>query len=224
MNSLVKVLSSNVFFLIKELQMENKNTEISNILEFWFGDVQKLKIKNVSSSMTLWFSGFPEIDNLINKKFRKLIDKAILGEFDHWLDSPDGALALIILLDQFPLNIFRNQARSFTLCHLALPYALSAINKRYDSFLTAERKSFIYLPLEHAEDIHLQKMSVELYAKEFETTNSTLKNFCKMNLEYAINHKRVIELFGRFPNRNLILGRPSTKEELDFLAKEGPGF
>lgn len=204
---------------------ENKtNQNINNILEFWFGYVKKLKLKNVNSSMTLWFSGFPEIDQFIEKKYRKLVDKAILGHLDAWMETPEGALALIILLDQFPLNIFRGQARAFTICHLALPCALTAIRLGYDKLLSYQKKSFIFLPLEHAEDIHLQILSVNLYQKEYENASSEQKQFCKINLDYALKHKRVIELFGRFPNRNKVLGRSSTQNEIDFLAKEGAGF
>ncbi|WGL59811.1 DUF924 domain-containing protein [Pigmentibacter sp. JX0631] len=204
---------------------ENKvNQNINKILDFWFGDVQKLKLNNVNSSMMLWFSGYPEIDQLIDNKFRKLIEKAILGHFDIWMKTPEGCLALIILLDQFPLNIFRNQARSFTVCHMALPYALTAIKLGYDKLLSQQKKSFIYLPLEHAEDINLQNLSVELYSKEYENSSPAERQFCKINLDYALKHKRVIELFGRFPNRNKILGRISTKSELEFLEREGAGF
>lgn len=198
--------------------------EASEVLEFWFGDVKKLNIKNVNSLMMLWFGGSKDIDNEINKRFRKLMDKAILGELDSWMELPKEALALIILLDQFSLNIFRNQARAFTINHLALPYALKSIKKGYDKLFSFEMQSFFYLPLEHAEDIHLQNMCVELYENALNEAKLENKEECKRNLEYAINHKRVIKLFNRFPNRNEILGRPSTQDEMKFLNEEGSGF
>lgn len=132
-------------------------------------------------------------------------------ELAHWENDAEGALALLILLDQIPRNIFRNSPHAFATDHLAQTIALRALDQRFDAATDSAMRQFFYLPLEHAEDAEMQGRCVRL----FEGLGDA--NFTR----YAILHRDIIERFGRFPHRNAILGRKSTPEELQFLAEGG---
>jgi len=132
-------------------------------------------------------------------------------ELAHWENDAEGALALLILLDQIPRNIFRNSPHAFATDHLAQTIALRALDQRFDAATDSAMRQFFYLPLEHAEDAEMQARCVRL----FEGLGDA--NFTR----YAILHRDIIERFGRFPHRNAILGRKSTPEELQFLAEGG---
>lgn len=132
-------------------------------------------------------------------------------ELTHWENDAEGALALLILLDQIPRNIFRNSPHAFATDPLAQTIALRALDQRFDAATDSAMRQFFYLPLEHAEDLDMQARCVRL----FESLGDA--NFTR----YAILHRDIIERFGRFPHRNAILGRKSTPEELQFLAEGG---
>lgn len=204
--------------------MSIQDTEISEILDFWFGPVERWNLPKVSNSQQLWFMGTREIDALIQKKFRSAMDEACLGRLDPWAETPEGCLALIILLDQFSLNVFRDQHRSYTSAHLALPYALAAIREKKDQAVTPIQRTFFYLPLEHAEDIHLQKQACELYRTLIDEAEPADKASFENAHDYALRHLRVIERFGRFPDHNPVLGRTATAEEQKYMDDGGPDF
>lgn len=132
-------------------------------------------------------------------------------ELAHWENDAEGALALLILLDQIPRNIFRNSPHAFATDPLAQAIALRALDRQFDAATDTSMRQFFYLPLEHAEDLDLQARCVRL----FESLGDA--NFTR----YAILHRDIIERFGRFPHRNALLGRISTPEELRFLAEGG---
>jgi uncharacterized protein (DUF924 family) len=136
---------------------------------------------------------------------------AARGELATWEQDAEGALALILLLDQMPRNIFRNNPHAFATDGLALAIALRAIEKRFDAGGDTALRFFFYMPLEHAEDLALQERSVALF------TSLGEPNY----LRFAVLHRDIIARFGRFPHRNAILGRKSTAEELAFLAEGG---
>lgn len=197
----------------------------SQILDYWFGPPEKLGLPGVKQEMHLWFGGSAEIDADIRKRWLSAMNQAVVGELDSWMDSADGALALIILLDQFSLNVYRDQARSFTQCHLALPYALEAIRRGYDRDRPFRERMFFYLPLEHAEDIHLQNESLRLFGRLIEDAETPQeRSFAETLLDYAKRHQVVIEKFARFPDRNPVLGRVSTPDEQAYLDAGGPDF
>lgn len=204
--------------------MSIQDTVISEILDFWFGPVERWKLPKVTNSQELWFMGTPEIDALIQKKFRHYMDEASTGRLDSWTATPEGCLALILLLDQFSLNVFRDQPRSFTAAHLALPYALTAIREKQDQAVPPMQRAFFYLPLEHAEDIHLQKEAVELFKTLIEAADPADRTSFENAHDYAIRHLRVIERFGRFPDRNPVLGRTPTSAERKYMDDGGPDF
>ncbi|PJK12734.1 hypothetical protein CO614_04110 [Lysobacteraceae bacterium NML120232] len=160
-----------------------------------------------------WFNGGAAFDAECREKFEAVHLAAARGELESWLENAESALAVLILLDQMPRNIWRGSGHAFAADGLARQYALRAIKAGLDAQVDADLRGFFYLPLEHSEAIDDQKKSVELFA--------ALGN--PVMHDYAIKHLEVIERFGRFPHRNAALGRESSAEELAWLAAGG-GF
>jgi len=136
---------------------------------------------------------------------------AARGELSHWEQDAEGALALLILLDQIPRNIFRKSPHAFATDGLAQAIALRALDRQFDAATDTDLRFFFYMPLEHAEDLPLQDRCVTLF------TNLGNPEY----LRFAVLHRDIIARFGRFPHRNGVLGRKSTPEELAFLAEGG---
>lgn len=170
------------------------------IIHYWFSD----RIKSQ------WFSSTPELDREILDKYEALWDKAVQGELDEWSKSPTGSLALVLLLDQFPLNMFRNQAKSFSAEKKALEISRNAINLKLDQKIERAKIAFLYMPFMHSEDMDDQDISVKLYREK------GLVN----NIKFAEHHRDIVRKYGRFPHRNKILSRESTEEELIYLASD----
>ena len=190
---------------------------IEDILEFWFGFFPTPYTADVSKT-DMWFKNGSSYDSEIFIKFGVDYDRATKGELDHWADSHRGRLALIILLDQFSRHIHRGTAKSFAQDEKAQVLCIDGLGAGDDAKMHAIERSFFYLPLEHAEDLEKQKLSIrafeqlvldvpELYRKNFEVT-----------LSFAKSHQYVIEKFGRFPELNEIFNRDSTTDELAFIA------
>jgi uncharacterized protein (DUF924 family) len=190
---------------------------IATILRFWFGDPQV--DDSYQQRRKLWFRKRPQVDQEIRDRFQSLYDRAVAGEFSDWQRSPQGSLALLLLFDQFPRNMFRDSAQAFATDPLALAIAEAAIVQDFDQLLEPIRRIFVYLPLEHSENLDHQRRSVEL----FRQLHSQHPEFADI-LDYAIRHQQVIERFGRFPHRNQWLDRPSTPEEMEFLQQPGSSF
>ena len=178
----------------------------SLILNFWFGEPNS---STYAQYKDFWFQSTPELDQQIKKQFEPLYEKAVKGELDSLTQTPEGSLALIILLDQFPRNMYRGTPQAFASDAKALKIAKEAVEKKFDQNLLPRQRTFLYLPLEHSENSEDQEQSVKL----FEAIGDELA------LKYAIEHRDVIAQFGRFPYRNAILGRKSTPEEITFLEK-----
>ncbi|MCU7938532.1 MAG: DUF924 domain-containing protein [gamma proteobacterium symbiont of Bathyaustriella thionipta] len=167
------------------------------IIDFWYGE----RIKKH------WFQSTPELDNEIRDKFEALWVTAAAGALNHWAETAEGALALVIILDQFPLNMFRNQAKSFQTEQLAVQVSRQAIDKGLDAKLAKNRLSFLYMPLMHSENLDDQALCVHLFEQaELDA-----------NIRFSRHHRDIIQQFGRFPHRNRILKRQSTQQELDYL-------
>lgn len=174
------------------------------ILRFWFGESREFREE--------WFGGGEDFDREVSERFRADYELAAAGGLGDWKGTPRGALALILLLDQFPRNMFRGEPRSYATDHLAREVAREALERGFDRLLTPLERMFVYLPFEHSEDLEDQRLSVRLFrALEEELGRPEV-------LEYALRHEAVIARFGRFPHRNEILGRRSTPEELEFLS------
>jgi uncharacterized protein (DUF924 family) len=182
-----------------------KNTQ-ADILHFWFSE----------TAPSQWFQKNPEFDELIILRYARLYEWGRDGLCDGWMRDVDGCLALCILLDQFPRNMFRGSEQAFQSDAKALYVAKTAISKGYDQILSPLKRRFLYLPFEHSESMDEQKRSLDLF--------ETLKADDPIVYEYALRHYKVIEQFGRFPHRNAVLGRESTPAERDFLALPNSSF
>jgi uncharacterized protein (DUF924 family) len=181
-----------------------------DILEFWLGDATAPRAE--------WFRKDSSFDDAIRVRFGSAVEAAIDGAYESWRAEPRGALALILLLDQFTRNIYRDTPKAFAGDARALSVAVGIVDAGNDRPMTPYERMFVYLPFEHAEDRAMQDRSIELFTRLDRET--PLKN----QLEWAEKHAVIIRRFGRYPHRNAILGRTSTPEEIAFLAQPGSGF
>jgi uncharacterized protein (DUF924 family) len=178
----------------------------ADVLRFWFGEGAER-----GKAHKRWFEKNSTFDAEIRARFLPLYES--LAGNDDWLSRPDDCLARIVVLDQFPRNMFRGTPRAFAADPAALAAAKHAVAKGYDrEFLTVE-KQFVYLPFEHSESLADQERACEL-----------MRPLGDDLYDWAVRHQRIIERFGRFPHRNEILGRKSTPEEIEFLKQPGSGF
>lgn len=168
-----------------------------HIIEFWYSEKMRKR----------WFSSTPELDSEIRSKYESLWLQAGKGELDGWKASPEGCLALVIVLDQFPLNMFRGEAKSFSTEQRAVACSKYCIAQGFDRKMPQDRVAFLYMPLMHSENIADQDLSVKLFEQADLTDN----------LRFARHHRELIRRFGRFPHRNQILGRNSSTEEIEYL-------
>jgi len=198
-------------------------TKPEEIPDFWFGDALTSP-EHVGVRLKLWFSRNEEFDRDIQRRFGALPKLAARGELDSWRGDAASALALVLAVDQFPRNIFRNSARAFEFDPLAREVALEAIAQGFDKTVHPLQASFFYLPLEHAEDNGLQEHSVKLFGHLTVQAPAELRSMFESFDSYAKRHRDVIQRFGRFPHRNSILNRPSTPAEIVYLESGGDRF
>jgi uncharacterized protein (DUF924 family) len=174
----------------------------TDVLDFWFGDP--------SGPRAEWFRKDPAFDAALRARFGAAVDG--------WAGEPRGALAQVLLLDQFTRNIFRDTPRMYDGDARALAAARAAVAAGFDRALGNHERMFLYLPFEHAEDRAAQEQSIALYTALANETGLA------SGLEWAAKHAQIVRRFGRYPHRNAILGRPSTAEEIAFLATPGSRF
>ena len=172
---------------------------INEIISFWFSD----------EVQPLWFKSTDEFDDLLCQRYKATWELACAGNYDHWQLEANGALALVIVLDQFPLNMFRQDKRQYSTESHARKIAEYAIQQGLDNQLTDQQKAFIYLPYMHSESLDDQNLAVSLYERAG----------LESNLGFAKHHRDVVKQFGRFPHRNIALGRESTEQEIEYLKK-----
>lgn len=166
----------------------------------------------------LWFASNPAFDNEIRLRFGTLINAAEQGELKHWKLSPHGTLALILVCDQFPRNVYRATPRAFALDARAQALARDGVALGIDRELSIIERSFFYLPFEHAEDREAQHLSVRCFETLHQDAPSAFQALTADALHWARDHFDIVNRFGRLPHRNLILDRPSTPEEVAWLA------
>jgi uncharacterized protein (DUF924 family) len=176
------------------------------VLKFWFEETVPAQ----------WFQKNDAFDAELRERFMTVYDMATKDMCDEWARDAYGALALCLVLDQFPRNMFRKSPRAYATDAKALVIARGAVHKGFDQILEPVKRRFLYLPFEHSEVLEDQKRSVSLF--------ETMRDVDPLGYEYALKHHEVIEKFGRFPHRNAVLGRDSTEEELDYLILPGAGF
>jgi len=178
----------------------------NDILQFWFEDIEHAK----------WFRKDPVFDQELQQRFGDLLLRARDDQLDHWCATPQGRLALIIVLDQFSRNIYRQKSAAFAADAKALQLTLDGIQEGDDEKLTHEQRSFFYLPLMHAENLDMQELCLDKTRSLSDAGHGTDK--------YALSHLEIIRDFGRFPHRNEALGRADTAEEASWLKSGKRGF
>lgn len=188
---------------------------VLDVLAFWFGAPGS---PERGESRGVWFRKDAAFDDAIRARFGAAVEAAIAGGFADWDDTAEGALAHVVLLDQFTRNIFRDTPRAFAGDTRALAIADAAVARGFDRALDPFGRWFLYLPFEHAEDADVQRRSLALFGALAQETGDPSP------LEWAQKHADVIFRFGRYPHRNAILGRASTPEEEAFLAQPGSRF
>ena len=182
-----------------------------SILDFWFGAQDTARPE--------WFRKDAAFDAEVARRYADQVERALSGELRHWEERTPSALARVLLLDQFTRNIFRGTPRAFAGDTLALSAARQMVTLGQDRELSPIRRTFAYLPFEHAEDRLAQDESVRLY-----TALAAEAPGLEETLDYAVRHRDIVARFGRFPHRNAILGRASTPEEAAFLLQPGSSF
>lgn len=192
------------------------------VLEFWLGDARR-DPRAVADRVERWFQPDAALDAEVRARFAPWVERAAAGELDAWKATPQGLLALVILLDQFPRNLHRGTAAAFAHDAAALALCREALESGADRALTPVERTFLYLPLEHTEDREAQARCVRAFEKLAGSCQPAWREVVEDSLGYARAHQEVIERFGRFPHRNAALGRASTPEEERYLA-EGGGF
>jgi uncharacterized protein (DUF924 family) len=185
------------------------------LLEFWFAPE---RASERDQFRNIWFQATPEFDAALAERFRDDYDCAAAGACEPWRDAPQTCLALLLLLDQLPRNLFRNSPRAYATDAAALETASEAVARGYDRAVAPVRRCFFYLPFEHSESLADQETSMRLYAALPEHPDKGAF------VEAARRHHEIIGRFGRFPHRNGVLGRPSTAEERDFLQQPDSTF
>ena len=215
----VKLLSESMDATITD----EDQSRIQAILAFWFKE-QALSAPQIDRRMETWFSEDPVFDHEIEKEFADDVTAACEGKLSHWGSEPHGRLALILLIDQFRRNIFRNTADAFSMDKLALKLCVEGAMQKKDKGLTPIQRVFFYMPLQHAESRKVQAKSVELYERLAEAVSPTERETFLTVAQFAELHKDIIDQFGRFPHRNRLLGRENTPEEADYLAGDSPDF
>ena len=170
------------------------------VVRFWLRQSDKV-----------WFTADPAFDAEVRSRFAALVDKARAGHLDDWAQSPEGALALVILLDQMTRNIHRDSPEMFAADGKALAIAKQAVAQGFDEALSKQQRRWLYMPFMHSEDLADQERSVALF------TRSDIAG----SIPFAVDHAGIIRRFGRFPHRNALLGRQTTPREEAFLAEGG---
>jgi len=193
------------------------------VLQFWFGDVDELGRSDVQHSRR-WFMKDDAFDRQIADRFGETYADVRGGLREAWLDDPRGRVAYVIVLDQFPRNMFRGTARMFEADRQALAAAVEGVARHDDDALTVNERSFLYMPYMHSEDLDMQERSVALFKELAENAPSELRGAMVAAVQYAEKHHDIVARYGRFPHRNTALKRQSTPQELAFLAQPDSGF
>ena len=167
------------------------------IIDFWFSE----------ESRKLWFNSTPEFDLQLRECYRETWEQACRGELDHWMQTAEGCVALVIVLDQFPLNMFRGSAQCYASEAQSRDVARVALDRGFDAELNTEMKAFLYMPFMHSETLEDQELALQLFDQPG----------MESNLRFAQHHHGIIARFGRFPHRNAALGRVSSEAEIEYL-------
>ncbi|MEX0976906.1 MAG: DUF924 family protein [Woeseia sp.] len=215
----VKLLSESMDATITDADQ----IRIDRVLAFWF-KAHELSAPQIDGRMDIWFGEDAEFDHEIAKEFADDVEEASNGRLDHWAHKPHGQLALILLLDQFRRNIYRNSAEAFALDKAALKLCVEGAMEKKDAGLTPIQRVFYYMPLQHAESRKVQAKSVQIYRRLADAVSPTYRETFETIAQFAELHRDIVERYGRFPHRNRLLNRKNTPDEDEFLAGDAPTF
>jgi len=199
-------------------------SEISVLLRFWFGDLSAPDEQIAERQAALWWGASAETDGILRTRFSDLHRHATRGELSAWSRTARGRLASIIAVDQLSRNLFRGSAEAFAHDDLARAWTVEAIESGQDRRLRPIERVFVYLPLEHSEDLADQERSVRVYEQLAGEVPPSARAAFAGYLDFAVRHRDIIRRFGRFPHRNASLGRVSTPAEIAFLSQPGSSF
>ncbi|MEJ2603587.1 MAG: DUF924 domain-containing protein [Gammaproteobacteria bacterium] len=198
-------------------------TRIDRILDLWF-EKRELTAPQIDARLDVWFGEDPELDIRLRHGFADDIREASQMKLMHWAETPRGRLALIIAIDQFRRNVYRGTARAFSHDNLALKLCVEGVVRQADRQLTDIERVFMYMPMQHAEHLRVQKKSVMVFNALASRVSPTLRETFRTFADFAELHHDIVERFGRFPHRNRILGREDTPEEREYLGSDAPTF
>lgn len=207
---------------MSQLSSEDQ-TRIDRILDLWFEE-RELTAPQIDARLDVWFGDDPELDIRLRHEHADDIHEASEGRLAHWAQTPRGRLALVIAIDQFRRNVYRNTARAFSHDRLALKLCVEGIVQQADRALTDIERVFLYMPMQHAENLRVQQKSVMVFTALANKVSPTLRETFRTFADFAELHHDIIERFGRFPHRNAILGRENTPEEREYLEGDAPTF
>ena len=185
------------------------------LLDFWFGSESAAERDRLRD---IWFQASADFDAALAERFRDDYERAAAAVYAEWREAPQSSLALVLLLDQLPRNLFRNSPQAYATDRAAFEVAREAVARSYNQAVVWVRRCFFYLPFEHSESLADQETAIRLYATLPEHPDKAAF------VEAAHQHRAVIARFGRFPHRNRVLARSDTPEEREFLQEPGPAF
>lgn len=192
----------------------------TGLISDWFADTLNTPLA-IPGRLDWWFKADPDRDACLRDKHLTLVEQCATGHLYRWLDQPEGRLALVIALDQLPRNLFRGAPRAFAYDAQTAAWCLSAVHTGVDQQLRPIQRAFLYMPLQHFEDLQAQETGVQLYER-LARENSGWPVFANEFLAFARVHREIVARFGRFPHRNAVLGRENTRAEADYLAGDAP--
>jgi uncharacterized protein (DUF924 family) len=199
-------------------EVKAKMLDYKQVNEYWFGHVEQTIVPSEHRAK-LWFGEDRRIDDEMRNKFGMVLDEAIQGDFNHWMERPRGRLGLIIILDQFSRHIYRNSPLAFSQDYHCLEVCLRGLAEESDHHLSLIERVFFYFPLLHSENLTNQDRAVHCYHMLSELAFPETRVIYDSFLKFANHHYNIIQRFGRFPQRNRVLGRESTPEERLYLSE-----
>lgn len=189
---------------------------VHELLNYWFGNLGSADLPS-SDRTNLWFGENEVVKHHLVRVFTKEFELATTGNLKEWEETPRGCLALIILLDQFPRYLYKGSSKAFSMDEKAQLLCAEGLREKMDHSLTLIERVFFYMPLVHSENASNQEKSIRLYQELVNLSMPETTQIYQLFLAYAYAHFRVIKEFGRFPQRNQALSRPSTEAEMAFL-------
>jgi len=193
------------------------------VLDFWLGPLDEHGQANADHGKR-WFSKDEAFDHEVGERFGELYAEIAAGRHEDWLDDPRGRLAYVIVLDQFSRNMFRGSPRTFDRDPQALAAAVDGIARGHDRGLGLDERAFLYMPFMHSEALSMQDRSVALFSALAADAPPEQRERLAAALRFAVAHREIVARFGRFPHRNKVLQRTTTRPEMEFLQQPGSSF